>query len=90
MEQFFREKSGVSEKPMKDAVPFASPESMKVTMDLPYAGKSTGMGIKKGNHLDRGWVGYHGKSTLLKRWKWAYIRTLQVMAGNMSLQSQMQ
>ena len=27
--------SGVSAKPMKGAVPFASPESMKVTMDLP-------------------------------------------------------
>ncbi len=39
--------SGVSAKPMKGAVPFASPESMKVTMDLPYAGKITGMGIKK-------------------------------------------
>ena len=57
--------SGVSAKPMKGAVPFASPESMKVTMDLPYAGKITGMGIKKGITLIVG-GGYHGKSTLLK------------------------
>ena len=57
--------SGVSAKPMKGAVPFASPESMKATMDLPYAGKITGMGIKKGITLIVG-GGYHGKSTLLK------------------------
>ena len=38
---------------------------MKVTMDLPYAGKITGMGIKKGITLIVG-GGYHGKSTLLK------------------------
>ena len=57
--------SGVSAKPMKGAVPFASPESMKVTMDLPYAGKIAGMGIKKGITLIVG-GGYHGKSTLLK------------------------
>ena len=47
---------------MKGAVPFASTESMKVTMDLPYAGKITGMGIKKGITLIVG-GGYHGKST---------------------------
>ena len=57
--------SGVSARPMKGAVPFTSPESMKVTMNLPYAGKITGMGIKKGITLIVG-GGYHGKSTLLK------------------------
>ena len=57
--------SGVSEKPMKDAVPFTSPESMKVIMKLPYAGEISGMGIKKGITLIVG-GGYHGKSTLLK------------------------
>ena len=57
--------SGVSQRPMKDAVPFVSPDSMKVTMKLPYKGVLTGMGIRKGITLVVG-GGYHGKSTLLK------------------------
>ena len=42
-----------------------SPKSMEVTMELPYRGKISGMGIKKGVTLIVG-GGYHGKSTLLK------------------------
>lgn len=57
--------SGVSSRPMKGAVRFQSPESMKVTMHLPYKGELSGMGIKKGITLVVG-GGYHGKSTLLK------------------------
>ena len=57
--------SGVSAKPMKNATPFVSPESMKVTLTLPNKGKITGMGIRKGITLIVG-GGYHGKSTLLK------------------------
>lgn len=57
--------SGVSPRPMKDGVKFVSPESMKVTMNLPYGGKISGMGIRKGITLIVG-GGYHGKSTLLK------------------------
>ncbi len=57
--------SGVSQRPMKEAVPFVSPKSMEVTMELPYRGKISGMGIKKGVTLIVG-GGYHGKSTLLK------------------------
>ena len=57
--------SGVSSKPMKGAIPFVSPESMKVMMTLPNKGAITGMGIPKGITLIVG-GGYHGKSTLLK------------------------
>ena len=57
--------SGVSQRPMKGAVKFVSPESMEVSMNLPYKGKITGMGIRKGITLIVG-GGYHGKSTLLK------------------------
>lgn len=57
--------SGVSEKPMKDAVRFHSPESLAVQFDLPHHGKIQGMGIRKGVTLIVG-GGYHGKSTLLK------------------------
>ena len=57
--------SGISEQPLKNAVPFRSPDSNKVTMELPYAGKITGMGIEQGVTLIVG-GGYHGKSTLLK------------------------
>ncbi len=57
--------SGVSQRPMKNAVEFRSPASMQVEMDLPYKGKITGMGVRKGITLIVG-GGYHGKSTLLK------------------------
>lgn len=56
--------SGVSRRPMKGAVAFSSPENLKITFDLPHAGRMTGMGIKKGVTLIVG-GGYHGKSTLL-------------------------
>lgn len=57
--------SGVSERPMKSAQVFESPESMAVTLKLPYKGMLRGMGIKQGVTLIVG-GGYHGKSTLLK------------------------
>lgn len=57
--------SGISEKPMKGAVPFRSPESLKVTLELPNRGAVTGMGIPKGITLFVG-GGYHGKSTILQ------------------------
>ncbi len=57
--------SGISDRPMKQAVAFLSPESMAVELDLPYAGRIRGMGIPQGITLIVG-GGYHGKSTLLK------------------------
>ena len=57
--------SGVSSRPMKGAVPFASPESLKVTLNLPHRGPLSGMALKRGITLIVG-GGYHGKSTLLK------------------------
>ena len=57
--------SGVSQRPMKDSVPFTSPASMEVTLMLPHRGPVAGMGIPKGITLIVG-GGYHGKSTLLK------------------------
>jgi len=57
--------SGVSDRPMGDAVPFRSPETMAVTLELPYRGLLRGMGIRRGITLIAG-GGYHGKSTLLK------------------------
>lgn len=57
--------SGISQRPMKDAVPFCSPESLAVTLDLPHRGKLRGMGIRRGVTVIVG-GGYHGKSTLLK------------------------
>lgn len=56
--------SGVSSRPMKDSIPFTSPDSLRISMDLPYKGKITGMGIPRGITLIVG-GGYHGKSTLL-------------------------
>ena len=57
--------SGISQKPMRGAVAFKAPESMTITMELPYGGKIHGMGIPKGVTLIVG-GGYHGKSTLLE------------------------
>ena len=56
--------SGISSRPMKVSIPFTSPESLRVTMDLPHKGKISGMGIPEGIALIVG-GGYHGKSTLL-------------------------
>lgn len=57
--------SGVSGRPMKEAVKFVSPKSMEVTFELPHHGVIKGMGIREGITLIVG-GGYHGKSTLLK------------------------
>lgn len=57
--------SGVSSRPMKQAVPFQSPASMEVELTLPNKGALRGMGIPRGITLIVG-GGYHGKSTLLK------------------------
>ena len=57
--------SGVDDRPMKDALPFASPEEDRVSLTLPDGRSISGLGIKKGITLIVG-GGYHGKSTLLK------------------------
>lgn len=57
--------SGISQRPMKNAVAFYSPESLAVTLELPYHGALRGMGIRKGITVIAG-GGFHGKSTLLK------------------------
>ena len=56
--------SGISSRPMKNSVPFVSPENLRISMDLPHRGTITGMGIPCGITLIVG-GGYHGKSTLL-------------------------
>lgn len=56
--------SGISSRPMKASVPFTSPDSLRISINLPHKGKITGMGIPKGITLIAG-GGYHGKSTLL-------------------------
>lgn len=57
--------SGVSDRPMREAVPFSSPESLRIEVKLPHKGIITGMGIPEGITVIVG-GGYHGKSTLLK------------------------
>ena len=57
--------SGISQKKMEEAVPFESPESLAVTLQLPHGGMLRGMGIRRGITVIAG-GGFHGKSTLLK------------------------
>ena len=57
--------SGISDRPMRDAVPFISPETLQIEIELPHKGKMIGMGIPKGISVIVG-VGYHGQSTFLK------------------------
>jgi len=59
--------SGVDPHPLTrgQVVPFESPESFRVRLELPNRGIVTGMGIPKGVTLIVG-GGYHGKSTLLR------------------------
>ena len=58
-------RSGVDPRPLLEAIPFKSPESLTVEFDCPNRGKITGMGIPQGISLIVG-GGYHGKSTLLR------------------------
>ena len=57
--------SGISQKPLTDALPFRSPEKDRITLELPHYGTISGMAVKRGITLIIG-GGYHGKSTLLK------------------------
>ena len=56
--------NGISDKPMKNAVKFKSPEKFEIMLNLPSGKEVSGMGIPKGITLIVG-GGYHGKSTLL-------------------------
>lgn len=58
--------SGVSNRPLKHAVPFQSPVENEVSISIPHQDKPiTGMAIRKGITLIVG-GGYHGKSTMLE------------------------
>src|SRR5690625_523291 len=58
-------RSGISDEPMsKGAVPFTSPESLRVSLETPHRGTVSGMGVPEGITLIVG-GGFHGKSTLL-------------------------
>ncbi|WPF65851.1 MULTISPECIES: ABC-ATPase domain-containing protein [unclassified Corynebacterium] len=58
-------RSGDSDEPLVDAVPFASPESLRREVTLPSGRTLTGMGVPEGVTVIVG-GGYHGKSTLLR------------------------
>ncbi|MEB3788335.1 MAG: ABC-ATPase domain-containing protein [Desulfurococcales archaeon] len=55
---------GCSE-PLKDAVPFESPPSLRVEIETEYHGTITGMGIRRGLTVIAG-PAFHGKTTLLE------------------------
>lgn len=58
-------KSGISNLPLSESVPFESPASMERTFRLPHHGDISGMAVPRGVTLIAG-GGYHGKSTLLE------------------------
>ncbi len=57
-------RSGISQLPMEDAVPFESPDSLRQSATLPFAGTVWGMAIPPGITMIVG-GGYNGKSTVL-------------------------
>ncbi|MGX4670231.1 ABC-ATPase domain-containing protein [Cerasibacillus sp. JNUCC 74] len=58
--------SGISNRPLKQAIPFQSPPENEVEIQIPHSDVPIkGMAIKKGITLIVG-GGYHGKSTLLR------------------------
>jgi predicted ABC-class ATPase len=59
--------SGADDSPLaaRSAVPFRSPESLRVVLHAPNAGEVAGMGVPPGVTLIVG-GGFHGKSTLLR------------------------
>lgn len=59
-------RAGDSDLPLDaGAVPFRSPESLQVTVDLPSGRRVSGMGVPEGITVIVG-GGYHGKSTVLR------------------------
>jgi predicted ABC-class ATPase len=62
--------SGASDRPLREgAVPFQSPEELRIAVELPNGGEISGMGIPEGVTLVVG-GGFHGKSTLLSALAW--------------------
>ena len=62
--------SGTSDRPLREgAVPFAGPEELRVSVEVPNRGEVRGMGIPEGVTLVAG-GGFHGKSTLLSALAW--------------------
>lgn len=57
--------SGVSQRPLRGAIPFQSPPSLRVGFRVPHAGEVWGMGLPQGLTLITG-GGFHGKTTLLE------------------------
>ena len=57
--------SGVSQRPLKGAIPFQSPPSLRVRFQVPHRGEVWGMGLPRGLTLITG-GGFHGKTTLLE------------------------
>jgi len=58
--------SGVSDRPLADAIPFRTPKPLAVEVEVPNAPhRVRGMGVPRGVTLIVG-GGYHGKSTLLR------------------------
>ncbi len=59
-------RSGVDDRPLRgqQVIPVRSPDSLRVEVTLPHAGRVTGLGLPAGVTLIVG-GGYHGKSTLL-------------------------
>jgi predicted ABC-class ATPase len=58
-------RSGIDDRPLTDGIPFQSPESLLINLQLPNCGMVSGMAIPRGVTLIVG-GGYHGKSTLLQ------------------------
>jgi predicted ABC-class ATPase len=60
-------RSGIDDRPLEgeSVVPFRSPDSLRVTLELPNAGPVSGMGVPHGVTLIVG-GGFNGKSTLLR------------------------
>jgi len=57
-------RSGIDDRPLPDAIPFQSPDSLRVRIETPNGGIVAGMGVPRGITLVVG-GGFHGKSTLL-------------------------
>ncbi len=58
-------KHGGSQEPLEGAVPFESPPSMRVEIDLPTGRTVSGMGVPRGVTVIAGQA-FHGKTTLLE------------------------
>ena len=77
--------SGISQKPLRNCVKFQSPDTYRVSFELPHQGMITGMGIPKGITPDRWWWISWKIDVIKGNWNLVFTIMSKGMVVNLSL-----